>query len=58
MATTLSLLVLGPNTSWTQFLHGTSVGRKFVNLIWSAAGDETVDDADFDVRHARNEFDN
>ena len=41
LAGTLTPSIFGPDTWWTRFLHGTGVGNKLVNSVWTAADKET-----------------
>ena len=41
LTTTLTPSFLSPDTWWTRFLHGTSLGNKLVDFVWTAADKET-----------------
>jgi dimethylaniline monooxygenase (N-oxide forming) len=41
LAGTVTPSVLGPDTWWTRFLHGTRVGNRIVDSVWTGADKET-----------------
>lgn len=53
---TLTPSFFNPDSWWTKFLHGTSLGRKVVSAAWGSADKEIRDEANFESRPAKKGF--
>ena len=56
MVATFTPSYFNPDNWWTQFLHGTRLGRKAVGLLWGVVDKEIRDEANFQGRPGKKGF--